>query len=453
MRINVLLPTGTRTVDLDELKELARQGVVQPSTLLETGGQRGKAKNVPALKPIFAELAAAPTQAPEPSSFPTIPSPSEPPRTVESPNVPSPPEPPEPPVFSPIPTSSEPPQLDAPSTFPDFSPLETTQPAPSFDDVYDLEDAAPPAFATETPSPEDAPLSAAAFSADDSNSPFYFDARSPIPLPKRFRKSKKGFYVGSLKALRSAELAHWVAWGRGFLRVFDVLFVVGVVFYLLVFLTSIGTQEYKSAKARQERQRSETFSRLYDALDELGLSDAPFSELEETKFAWIPLLLTRDTALTHEVTAYNFSSKSFEKQFEILEIAEKKSVELEKEFPKKLSQKQKELQSFFKEFRKDVKQARKLKKEYDRVPFPLFRFLGAMLFVALCATIAVALAAFVYGLATIIFRILLSAADLYAASFRDDFDPAANKRRDDLLASVETIKTNGAPATQDANAV
>ena len=61
MRINVLFPTGTRTVDLDELKELARQGVVQPSTLLETGGQRGKAKNVPALKPIFDELAAAQT--------------------------------------------------------------------------------------------------------------------------------------------------------------------------------------------------------------------------------------------------------------------------------------------------------------------------------------------------------------------------------------------------------
>jgi hypothetical protein len=67
------------------------------------------------------------------------------------------------------------------------------------------------------------------------------------------------------------------------------------------------------------------------------------------------------------------------------------------------------------------------------------------------ASLVVAFAAFVYGLATILFRILLSAADLYAASFRDDFDPAANKRRDDLLASVETIKTNGAPATPDAN--
>ena len=61
------------------------------------------------------------------------------------------------------------------------------------------------------------------------------------------------------------------------------------------------------------------------------------------------------------------------------------------------------------------------------------------------------IAAFLYGLATILFRLLFSAADLYAASFRDDFDPAANLRRDNLLASVETIKVNGAPATPDAN--
>ncbi len=113
MRINALLPTGTRTVDLEELKELVRQGVVQPSTLLETGGQRGKAKNVPALKPIFAELAAAPTQAPEPPSFPPTPTPSEPPRTLESPNVPSPPSTPEPPVFPSI--SEEPRPLVFPS--------------------------------------------------------------------------------------------------------------------------------------------------------------------------------------------------------------------------------------------------------------------------------------------------------------------------------------------------
>ena len=93
MQINVLLPSGTRTVDLDELKELVRQGVVQPSTLLETGGQRGKAKNVPALKPIFAELVAAQAEAPEPSTFPTSPTPPEPPV------FPSNPTPPEPPVF------------------------------------------------------------------------------------------------------------------------------------------------------------------------------------------------------------------------------------------------------------------------------------------------------------------------------------------------------------------
>lgn len=122
MRINALLPTGTRTVDLEELKELVRQGVVQPSTLLETGGQRGKAKNVPALKPIFAELAAAPTQAPEPPSFPTTPTPSEPPRTLESPNVPTPPSTPEPPVF---PSISEEPR---PLVFPQIATSEPPRP-------------------------------------------------------------------------------------------------------------------------------------------------------------------------------------------------------------------------------------------------------------------------------------------------------------------------------------
>lgn len=96
MQIHILLSTGTRTVDLDELKELVRQGVVQPSTLLETGGQRGKAKNVPALKPIFAEVAAQ-AQAPEPPTFPPFP---------------------------------EPPQIDAPPTFPEFSTFETQQAAP-----------------------------------------------------------------------------------------------------------------------------------------------------------------------------------------------------------------------------------------------------------------------------------------------------------------------------------
>lgn len=130
MRINVLLPTGTQTVDLEELKELVRQGVVQLSTLLETGGRRGQAKNVPALKPIFAELSAAPTQVPEPPSFPPIPTPFEPPRTFESPNVPSLPEPlvfpsipeePRPLVFPQIATPEPPRPLD-------FSQLE--QPSP-----------------------------------------------------------------------------------------------------------------------------------------------------------------------------------------------------------------------------------------------------------------------------------------------------------------------------------
>ncbi len=63
--------------------------------------------------------------------------------------------------------------------------------------------------------------------------------------------------------------------------------------------------------------------------------------------------------------------------------------------------------------------------------------------------VALCIEAFLYRLATTQFRIFLSAADLYAASFRDDFDPAANKRRDDLIASIETIKNNGAPASAD----
>lgn len=63
--------------------------------------------------------------------------------------------------------------------------------------------------------------------------------------------------------------------------------------------------------------------------------------------------------------------------------------------------------------------------------------------------VALCIEAFLYRLATTPFRIFLSAADLYAASFRDDFDPAANKRRDDLIASIETIKNNGAPASAD----
>ena len=240
------------------------------------------------------------------------------------------------------------------------------------------------------------------------------------------------------------------------------MFVVAAVVYLLILTVNAGKVQYDRAEARQEENRSKIYYRLNDALENLGTSDAPFSRLEETQYAWIEHLFTQEQKIELELkkynflterAEYNFRSKSFTEQFEILEIAEKKSVELEKKFPKKLSQQQKELQSFFKEFRKDVKQARKLKKEYDNVPFPIFRFLGGTLLALIGASLVVAFAAFVYGLATILFRILLSAADLYAASFRDDFDPAANKRRDDLLASVETIKTNGVPATQDANAV
>lgn len=76
MQIKVLLPTETLTVDLEELKELVRQGVVQPSTLIEVADQRGKAKNIPALKPLFAELDAQTQEPPKvtPSTEPQTPS-------------------------------------------------------------------------------------------------------------------------------------------------------------------------------------------------------------------------------------------------------------------------------------------------------------------------------------------------------------------------------------------
>ncbi len=450
MRINVLLPTGTRTVDLDELKELARQGVVQPSTLLETGGQRGKAKNVPALKPIFAELAAAPTQASEPSSFPSIPTPPEPPRTVESPNVPTPPEPPEPPVFSPIPTSSEPPQLDAPSTFPDFSPLETTQPAPSFDDVYDLEDAAPNASATETPSPEDAPSSDAAFSAADSNSPFYFDARSPIPLPKRFRKSNKGFYVGSLKALRSAELAHWVAWGRGFLRVFDVLFVIAFICALIGGLGSAIKLNFDVCETQRKFKRQETAQSIKFLIDDL--ENVVISDISYTAKANLLILLQNEYKARHAADNQEaFKTLELEEQLKILE-------ELEKNIPAIVDQRSanpqltENLPIDFTLLQDYITEIKTLKEELDGIRFPTGRFLITTSVMFVLQLIILLIAAFLYGLATILFRLLFSAADLYAASFRDDFDPAANLRRDNLLASVETIKVNGAPATPDANA-
>lgn len=457
MRINVLLPTGTRTVDLDELKELARQGVVQPSTLLETGGQRGKAKNVPALKPIFAELAAAPTQTPEPSNLPPIPTPPEPPRTVESPNVPTPPEPPESPVFSPIPTSSEPPQLDAPSTFPDFSPLETTQPAPSFDDVYDLEDAAPNASATETPSPEDAPSSDAAFSAADSNSPFYFDARSPIPLPKRFRKSNKGFYVGSLKALRSAELAHWVAWGRGFLRVFDVLFVIGLILGLIGGFWFVISTHYKITQQHCQNRRD-----LYAQSIEFFIDDLPdIVELDSEADSWATstLNLVKSNLFFYLQQGYEVQNRVFSfESFKTLELDEQLEIltELEKNIPaieKKLqSDDPNEPRYNFALLQENIAAIKTFKEGMDSVCFPTKKFAVFIIIATTIALLAAALLTFLYRLATILFRILLSAADLYAASFRDDFDPAANLRRDNLLASVETIKVNGAPATPDANA-
>ncbi len=471
MQINVLLPTGTQTVDLDELKELARQGVVQPSTLLETGGRRGKAKNVPALKPIFAELAAQ-TPTPEPSSFPPIPTPSEPPRTSKSPNVPSiptPPEPlvspstptpPEPPVFSPISTPPEPPQFDAPSTFPDFSTFETPQPAASFDDVYGLEDsAAPNAFATETPSPEDAPSDDAASSADDSNSPFYFDARSPIPLPKRFRKSNKGFYVGSLKALRSAELAHWVAWGRGFLRVFDVLFVIGLILGLIGGLWFVINTHYQITQKLCQEARD-----LYAQTIEFFIDDLPdIVELDSEADSWALARLDRvkSNLFLYLQQGYDAQNRVFSfESFKTLELDEQLEIltELEKNIPaieKKLqSDDPNEPRYNFALLQEKIAAIKTFKEGMDSVCFPTKKFAVFIIIATTITLLAAALLTFLYRLATILFRILFSAADLYAASFRDDFDPAANKRRDDLLASVETIKTNGAPvATQDANAV
>ncbi len=441
MQINVLLPTGTRTVDLDELKELVRQGVVQPSTLLETGGRRGKAKNVPALKPIFAELAAAQTQTPEPLVSPSTPTP------------------PEPPVFSPISTPPEPPQLDAPPTFPDFSTFETPQPAPSFDDVYGLEDAAPNAFATKTPSPKAAPSDDAAFSADDSNSPFYFDARSPIPLPKRFRKSNKGFYVGSLKALRSAELAHWVAWGRGFLRVFDVLFVIGLILGLIGGLWFVINTHYQITQKLCQEARD-----LYAQTIEFFIDDLPdIVELDSEADSWATskLNLVKSNLFFYLQQGYDAQNRVFSfESFKTLELDEQLEIltELEKNIPaieKKLqSDDPNEPRYNFALLQEKIAAIKTFKKGMDSVCFPTKKFAVFIIIATTIALLAAALLTFLYRLATILFRILFSAADLYAASFRDDFDPAANKRRDNLLASVETIKTNGVPvATQDANAV
>lgn len=233
MRINAQLPTGTRTVDLDELKELARQGVVQPSTLLETGGQRGKAKNVPALKPIFAELAAAPTQAPEPPSFPPIPTPPEPPRTVESSNVPSPSTPPEPPVFPSISEEPRPlvfPSIPTPPATPrplDFSRLEQPSPEevalPPIETPNDAPPPEPPRFpevSTSDATPQFPPISPENHSSDVENAAVF---------PRVASSSS----AKSLKAIRAAKLEYWVKWGRGFLAFFDVSFVIGALVYFV----------------------------------------------------------------------------------------------------------------------------------------------------------------------------------------------------------------------------
>lgn len=216
MQINVLLPSGTRTVDLEELKNLVRQGVVQPSTLLETGGQRGKAKNVPALKPIFAELAAQP-QAPEPPAV-------EPP---VFPSIPTPPEPPRPLVFPSIPTPPEPPQLDAPPTFPDFSQLEQLTPEEFAFPPDETSNAAtppePPRFpevSTNDASPQFPPV------APENNSS---EIENAVVFPRLAPSSS----AKSLKAIRAAKLDYWVKWGRGFLAVFDVSFVIGALVYFV----------------------------------------------------------------------------------------------------------------------------------------------------------------------------------------------------------------------------
>lgn len=417
MKLNVILPGGKRTVDFAELKALVRQGVVTPTTLLEaSNGKQAQAQKIAELKPLFDELAPRP---PQPPAFP--------------PQTAAPPVPPPPPA----------------SNVPDFAAVirgvvqkDAPTPPNAADDLYaiSIEDAPTPPNA---PAPPQIPASSTAPNSPNGGA-YYFEAKNPVPfVPKRFRASKKVFYVDSLKALRSAELSHLTAWGRGFLRVFDTLFIIGVVIYLLFCTINAVKTQYRAAKTLQKIKSAEIFSELNDALPDLGLADPPFSELEETRYAWM-LFLTEAQKEEHNVSEYNFDIKNTDAQFKILDIAEKRAVELEKEFPKILTDEEKALQSYCKEFRKDLKQARRLKKEYDSVPFPLFRFLGLTFLALLCASLVVVVAAFLYGLATILIRIFLSAADLYAASFRDDFDPAANKRRDDLLASVETIKTNGA---------
>lgn len=195
MQINVLLPTGTRTVDLEELKELVRQGVVQPSTLLETGGQQGKAKNVPALKPIFAEVAAQ-TQTPEPPVFPSIPTPPEPPETLVFPQFEQP--------FPEIETSNAAPTPEPPSIFPEISSSEN-----------------PPQFPAENNS---------------------FGEENSAVFPQLAPPSS----VKSLKAVRAAKLEYWVKWGRGFLAVFDVAFALAALVYFVKFVFPAISDVFKA---------------------------------------------------------------------------------------------------------------------------------------------------------------------------------------------------------------
>lgn len=244
MRINVLLPTGTRTVDLDELKELARQGVVQPSTLLETGGQRGKAKNVPALKPIFAELAAehtpTHTQTPQTSNPEPPAAPSETPdfvavlRAVGQKNAP-----PQPLVDDKNANSDAGTVEDeglyaislddapSPSQPLDFSTLETSQaeefafpPIQTPNAATSFEPRRNPEASPNAAAPQFPPIS------PQSNS---FANQSAAVFP-RVAPASSG---KTLKAIRAAKLDYWVKWGRGFLAVFDVLFVISALLYFV----------------------------------------------------------------------------------------------------------------------------------------------------------------------------------------------------------------------------
>ncbi|MBQ2788936.1 MAG: hypothetical protein IJE97_04810 [Thermoguttaceae bacterium] len=265
MQIDVLLPTGTRTVDLEELKELVRQGVVQQSTLLETGGQRGKAKNVPALKPIFAELAAAPTQAPEPPSFPPIPTPPESPRTVESPNVPSIPTPPEPPVvkspqtsIAPSTSASPPPPVfpsipeePRPLVFPQIATPEPPRPL----DVSRLEQpstqeiASPPTETTNAATPPEPPRFPEVSTSDTLSQfpPISPENNSLVPENAAvFPRVAPSSSAKSLKAVRAAKLEYWVKWGRGFLAVFDVAFALAALVYFVKFVFPAISDVFKA---------------------------------------------------------------------------------------------------------------------------------------------------------------------------------------------------------------